>query len=122
VPVPVQELFAKQGPLCADLAGTSAKPGLYFQEAGADVTVEAREILTAMAKHLVEDEDNVRIEGHADSNENPEVALQRARAVRDALVGLGVSKSQLRPESCKSLHPLSRTHPAANRRVEVHLT
>jgi len=121
VPVPIQELVVKQGPRGADLETVQAKPGLYFSAIGADLTAEAKPILAEMAKCLLADGHTVRIEGHIDKGEQPEVAMQRARAVRDTLLDLGVERAQLRVESCKALHPLSRLQPAVNRRVEVHL-
>lgn len=122
VPVPIQELVATCGPICPELVGTAhTRPGLYFADSQATLTPESRTILNKMAKCLIEDEYTAHIEGHADKDESPEIALKRASAVRDALAALGVSKSTLRTKSCKSLHPLSRTRPAVNRRVEIHV-
>lgn len=111
VPVPIQELVVRRGPV----------PGLLFAEAGAELAAEGRQVLAEMAKCILSDDYTVRIEGHADAGEQPEVALKRACGVRDALLDLGVGRSQLRVESCKAHHPLSRLKAAVNRRVEIHV-
>ncbi|CAK0872516.1 unnamed protein product [Prorocentrum cordatum] len=74
-----------------------------------------------MARCLREDGHCVRVEGHADSEEPAAVAQQRAAAVAEALVALGVERRRLRPVSCKSHHPISRLHKHLNRRVELHV-
>jgi len=121
IPVPIQEVIVESGPVSPMLSGSFAKPGLHFEESTASLTEEAMAILPGIAKCLIEESLNVRIEGHIDKSEPEDIAMQRAQKVRDALRGLGVKKSQLRPESCKNLHPLSRLQPCPNRRVELHI-
>eukprot|EP00971_Amphidinium_carterae_P170168 3371796-Amphidinium_carterae.1 len=74
-----------------------------------------------MAKWLRDEESTVRIEGHADKTESIDLAKERAIGVRDALAEMGVPAKQMRWETCKSLHPMSRRHAVLNQRVEVHL-
>ncbi|CAJ1402656.1 unnamed protein product [Effrenium voratum] len=119
VPVPIQELVARSGPLPPDLEGMPC--GLYFSQASTELLPEAELLLQAVSKALKEDERAVRLEGHVDKEENPDLAGQRAARVRELLMALGVPRTQMRPQSCKALHPLSRTRHAANRRVEVHI-
>lgn len=121
VPVPIQELLAAKGPLPADLEMMTVKPGLYFGDRSAELSKESKEIAARMAALIVEDEHKVRVEGHVHRDEPEGLAMDRARAVLDALVGLGVARDQATAVTCKSLHPLSRLHGAPNRRAEVHI-
>eukprot|EP00931_Biecheleriopsis_adriatica_P045070 TRINITY_DN25829_c0_g1_i2.p1 TRINITY_DN25829_c0_g1~~TRINITY_DN25829_c0_g1_i2.p1 ORF type:complete len:589 (-),score=183.20 TRINITY_DN25829_c0_g1_i2:23-1765(-) len=108
VPVPIQELVTRAGPMPAEQELLGSCPcGLYFREASADLLPETKAVLAVMGKCLKE--------------EDPGIAGERAVRVRNELLNMGVSRSQLKAQSCKSLHPLSRTHPAANRRVEIHI-
>eukprot|EP00930_Biecheleria_cincta_P044981 TRINITY_DN30998_c0_g1_i1.p1 TRINITY_DN30998_c0_g1~~TRINITY_DN30998_c0_g1_i1.p1 ORF type:complete len:591 (+),score=137.75 TRINITY_DN30998_c0_g1_i1:63-1835(+) len=122
VPVPIQELVVRSGPLPPEQEQLGSKHrGLFFAEASADLQPETIAVLEVMAKSILEDDCTVRIEGHAASNEDEAIAGQRATKTRDALRNLGVNRSKLRPQSCKSFHPLSRSHMAFNRRVELHV-
>eukprot|EP00927_Polykrikos_kofoidii_P070705 TRINITY_DN67105_c0_g1_i1.p1 TRINITY_DN67105_c0_g1~~TRINITY_DN67105_c0_g1_i1.p1 ORF type:complete len:595 (-),score=108.52 TRINITY_DN67105_c0_g1_i1:475-2259(-) len=123
VPVPIHELFASSGPVPAEVKGVapSAKPGLYFPGFASYLGPETRTIITKMAEWLVDDGDTVvLVEGHTDQQEPDDLGLERARAVREVLVGLGVRSSRVKMQSCKHLFPLSRTKDALNRRVELH--
>lgn len=123
VPVPIHELTTSGGPVPPDVLAESpkAKPGLYFPAGEATLTPQARSIAAAAAEWLCEDIDvRIRIEGHTAQEEPDGLAQQRASAVRELLVGLGVRSSRLKMQSCKHLHPLSRTQQAVNRRVELH--
>jgi len=121
VPVPIQELVVRHGPRRAEADLAQARPGLYFDAAGVELPAESHQIMAEMAKTILSDEYTVRVEGHTDKGEPPEVALKRACAVRDTLLGLGVGRPQLRVESCKAFYPLSRRQAAVNRRVELHI-
>lgn len=124
VPLPIEELTVTSGPLSREVeaASDSAKPGLYFEASEKSLTNESKAILTKMAEWLdVEDDARVRIEGHTDLNEPPELGVARAQAVQQHLVTLGVGEGRLRPQGCGARHPASRLHAALNRRVEVHV-
>jgi len=122
VPVPIQEIIVKSGPLPSEQEQLGSKHrGLFFAEASADILPETFAVLSVMAKSILEDDCTVRIEGHAASNEDEAIAGQRATKTKDALRKLGVNGSKLRPQSCKAFHPLSRSQMAFNRRVELHI-
>eukprot|EP00933_Yihiella_yeosuensis_P045073 TRINITY_DN40381_c0_g1_i1.p1 TRINITY_DN40381_c0_g1~~TRINITY_DN40381_c0_g1_i1.p1 ORF type:complete len:626 (-),score=146.28 TRINITY_DN40381_c0_g1_i1:8-1843(-) len=122
VPVPIQELIPRKGPLPAEQQELMSCPrGLYFAQGSCQLLPETQAIVAEMAKCIDEDEYTVRIEGHIDKDEPPTLAKERAEAVKAEMVKLGVSRMYLKLETCKSFHPMSRRHMAANRRVEVHL-
>lgn len=95
--------------------------GLYFAKDSIELLPETTELLPPLGKAFSEENYVVRLEGHVDKDENPDLAGQRAVRVRDLLIELGVPRTKMRPQSCKALHPLSRTKHAVNRRVELHI-
>jgi len=122
VPVPIRELMPLYGPISADVAFSNARVGIYFQDGQTDLTIESKVILTEMARWLQRDKKLVRVEGHTHATEAMDLAIQRASAVKKALVGQGVLPELLRVEGCGSRYPLSRTQVTrvANQRVELH--
>lgn len=119
VPVPIQELVIRSGPKPAEMEGMNFPSGLYFAKDSTSLLPEIEVLLPPLGKAL--EEHAVRLEGHVDRDENPDLAGRRAVRVRELLMELGVPRTQMRPQSCKALHPLSRTQLAVNRRVELHI-
>lgn len=119
VPVPIQELVFRSGPKAAEMDNFPS--GLYFAKDSSELLPETTELLPPLGKAFSEENYVVRLEGHVDKDENPDLAGQRAVRVRDLLMELGVPRTKMRPQSCKALHPLSRTKHAVNRRVELHI-
>jgi OOP family OmpA-OmpF porin len=62
----------------------------------------------------------IELRGHADARERRASALsaRRARAVRDALVQMGIRPEGLVPVGCGSVVPVAEKGNASNRRVE----
>jgi len=123
IPVPIHELAVKSGPIPQEISSVSSKagPGLYFQASSATLTSETRTIASAMGEFLnAEDDVAVRLEGHTHGDESDDLGWDRAVAIREVLVGLGIKASRLKPMNAKHLHPLSTLHGALNRRVELH--
>jgi outer membrane protein OmpA-like peptidoglycan-associated protein len=124
VPVLIDELIVKSGPVSQDLeaATIKTKPGLFFASCSAELSSENKQILGGMAEWLnMEDDTYIRIEGHIGTNEEAKFAAQRAQAVVDQLHRLGVAKKRLKPTACGNRHPASRLHDELNRRVELHV-
>lgn len=124
VPILIDELVVRSGPVSPELeaAAITSRPGLFFGASSTELSSETRAILGKVANWLiVEDDTYVRVEGHTDANEKSALAAQRAQAVRDELVGLGVAASKLKVVACQSRHPSSRLHAELNRRVELHV-
>eukprot|EP00434_Breviolum_minutum_P021776 symbB.v1.2.019221.t1/scaffold1565.1/size111341/8 len=119
IPVPIQELVFRSGPKPAEMENFPS--GLYFAKDSIDLLPETIELLAPLGKAFADENYAVRLEGHVDKDENPDLAGQRAARVRELLMELGVPRTKMRPQSCKALHPLSRTKHAVNRRVELHI-
>lgn len=119
VPVPIQELVFRSGPKAAEMENFPS--GLYFAKDSIELLPETTELLPPLGKAFSQENYVVRLEGHVDKDENPDLAGQRAVRVRELLMELGVPRTKMRPQSCKALHPLSRTKHAVNRRVELHI-
>ena len=101
---------------------------IYFDFDSANISEEGKEVLRNHANYLIEESDIfITLEGHADQrgSEGYNLALgeQRATAVRNILVALGVSKSQLGIVSFGEEKPAiyENTDDAyqKNRRVEI---
>lgn len=111
-------------------ATTSLPPTepLLFTRQSAELGDDARRSLKNVSKYLLENPDaTVVIEGHADRRGKDEfnewLSLQRARAVRAYLHGLGVRTKRMRIEARGSNDPIdtsgSEAARAKNRRVEL---
>jgi outer membrane protein OmpA-like peptidoglycan-associated protein len=101
---------------------------LRFTRQSAELSADARRSLKNVSKYLLGNPDaTLVIEGHADKRGKDEfnewLSLQRARAVRDYLHGLGVRTKQMRVEARGSNQPIdtsgSEAARAKNRRVEL---
>lgn len=124
VPVLIDELVVRSGPICPEMeaAAIQTKPGLFFAASSKELTSESRAILGKAASWLnIEDDTCVRVEGHTAANEKACLAAQRAQAVRDELIGLGIAVNRLRTSACQNRHPSSRLHAELNQRVELHV-
>ncbi|MEM6624275.1 MAG: OmpA family protein [Pseudomonadota bacterium] len=108
--------------------GHVAVEGLAFQQGGAELSPESDEALALLARLLTRDADlAVVIVGHSDNEGGLEVNLtlseQRASAVKDALIDLGVPEGQLEARGVAFLAPLTSNATedgrARNRRVEL---
>lgn len=103
---------------------------LQFATGGVSVTRDHETSLRTVADALASAPAwRVEIRGHADRRGarklNRRLALSRARAVRDVLVGLGVDPKRIKVASAGSREPARRgidaSSLAANRRVEIQL-
>eukprot|EP00913_Durusdinium_trenchii_P003284 g3039.t1 len=112
VPVPIQELVIRSGPKPAEMEGMNFPSGLYFAKDCQHVQICFLLLQFSHVPHSC---------CAKDRDENPDLAGRRAVRVRELLMELGVPRTQMRPQSCKALHPLSRTQLAVNRRVELHI-
>lgn len=108
-------------------AEPSTEP-LLFTRQSAELGEEARRSLKNLSKYLLENpRATLVIEGHADKRGKDEfndwLSLQRARAVRAYLHGLGVRTEQMRIEARGSNDPVDKSGSEAarakNRRVEL---
>ena len=99
----------------------------YFDYDQASLRADARSTLTAFAEKLKQSSDTIRIEGYADErgseDYNKALGERRANAVRDFLVSLGVSSSQIQTVSYGEESPrVAGSDESAwqeNRRVEI---
>jgi outer membrane protein OmpA-like peptidoglycan-associated protein len=122
VVVLIEELEVRSGPISPELAVMKARPGVYFSASSKELEGESKSILAKMASWLSgEDDTYIRVEGHTEDSEKGALAMQRAQAVADYLIGLGVRSKQLKVTGCSNRHPASRLHCELNRRVELHV-
>lgn len=121
VAVAIKELVPLYGPISAEVAANSAPCGLYFEARSSMIGPETLAILACMATWLRKEGVGAIIEGHADHMESADLSGKRAEVVREELIRLGVSSTQLSTLSQGNAYPLSRMHSAPNRRVELHL-
>ncbi len=112
------------------LAAAASMEPLLFGRQSAEISEKDRKVLHRLAKQLRKDPGaSVLIEGHADTRGaeqfNEWLSLQRARAVRAYLQGLGVNPGQMQLASHGSNRPAdgggTDTAHARNRRVELTL-
>jgi outer membrane protein OmpA-like peptidoglycan-associated protein len=115
-------------PAAQPLANAAPLEPLLFGRQSAELSDNDRKTLHRLAKQLRKDPGaSVLIEGHADARGaeqfNEWLSLQRARAVRAYLQGLGVKPDQMQVASHGSSHPADGTGTdtahAKNRRVEL---
>lgn len=101
---------------------------LRFTPGAADLPVDADTALADIADFLERHPgQQALLRGHTDATGNDavnlELSVQRARAVRDALIGLGVAPGRLRAEGVGAAEPVADNASAAgrgsNRRVDV---
>lgn len=111
---------------CAqDVAAILKTRSIRFAEASARIDADSGELLDEVAGALRPCVGGiVAIEGHTDARgdeaANVELSLERARAVREALVARGLSRSDLRARGLGSARPLPglTADDPANRRIE----
>lgn len=101
---------------------------LLFDVGKADLSSSAKKTLASLSEVLLKYADtNVLIEGHTDSSgpdeANMALSKRRARAVRIALIGNGVSPSRLKVEAYGETQPIAPNNTEwgrqENRRVEL---
>lgn len=114
-------------PTAEGAVAPSTEPVLFTRQS-AELGEDARRSLKTLSKHLLENPNAILvIEGHADKRGKDEfnewLSLQRARAVRAYLHGLGVRTEQMRVEARGSNDPVDKSGSEAarakNRRVEL---
>jgi len=102
--------------------------GILFDSDAATIRAESRAVLDEVAKLLAAEPSwKLLIEGHTDAQgeeaHNQRLSETRAAAVRDALVGRGVSAARLRAVGFGESRPVSdnatEVGRAQNRRVEL---
>jgi outer membrane protein OmpA-like peptidoglycan-associated protein len=105
--------------------------GVNFVTDSAELTSESKSILDTVAGSLREwSEVHVEVEGHTDSVAdrayNKDLSQRRAEAVRDYLIGKGISASRLRAKGYGEDRPVASNDTlegrAKNRRVELRKT
>jgi outer membrane protein OmpA-like peptidoglycan-associated protein len=102
---------------------------VIFPSGKAELLPSSRRKLSEVAAALASDNDNskISVEGHTDSSgsdeANRELSLERANAVRDALVSHGVSAERISVQGFGETRPIadnaSQAGRANNRRVEI---
>ncbi|QSZ41520.1 OmpA family protein [Sulfurimonas aquatica] len=104
---------------------------VYFKTAKYDILKEYHGEVEEFAEFLMENPDfKARIVGHTDSRSkytnNMELSKNRANAVKDALIALGVEASRLSSDGVGPNEPVATNSTASgraqNRRIEVTLT
>lgn len=128
-PIPAAKIPSKDFKSPAEISEELAKifQNIHFDFDKYDIRPDARPILNAIGKYLLENSDvEVLIEGHCDERGTREYNLvlgeQRALSTRRFLVSLGVSPARLHTVSYGKDRPLDPGHNeeawAKNRRVE----
>ena len=100
-----------------------------FEASSANLTRSGAELLRPVAAALQQTPGQIQIIGHTDSNaarsarfpSNWELSVERARVVRDALEGFGISASRLRYDGRADTEPLTQRleNPMHNGRIEI---
>ena len=108
-----------------DVDGLLRTRTVRFEEASTALLPASRILLDEVAEALTPCAGAIiAITGHTDASgneaDNLALSLDRARVVREALVGLGIPRSSLRARGVGSSVPMERLNPedAANRRIE----
>jgi outer membrane protein OmpA-like peptidoglycan-associated protein len=121
----------KAGEVKREARGTviTLSGAVIFASGQYDLLPSARSKLSEVASALASGESNAKIvvEGHTDSTgspeQNQELSMKRASAVRDALVSNGVSSDRVTVEGFGAARPIadnsSQAGRANNRRVEI---
>ena len=107
---------------------TVTLPAAYFESDSGTLELEGREFLSLLAGILgVEETPEILIEGHTrdsgPASRNLTLSEERAAAVRDYLLDLGVSENNLRAEGFGTTRPIAGNDDAEttvlNERVEI---
>ncbi|MCE2596303.1 OmpA family protein [Motilimonas cestriensis] len=102
-------------------------PGVVFAEASAELTMEAKTILEAVASRLVQESSDVEIAGHTSSTGsyeyNMRLSQQRAQSVKAFLAAQGVESSRMTAKGYGETQPVAtnetKAGQQANKRVEI---
>ncbi len=100
--------------------------GINFQKNSAEILIESELILDDIAKWLIQNDKVVEVQGHTDSDGEPELNLelstQRARSVQDYLISQGVKPENISAKGFGENSPVDLTESskakARNRRIE----
>ncbi|MCE0558222.1 MULTISPECIES: OmpA family protein [unclassified Motilimonas] len=102
-------------------------PGVVFGEASAELTIEAKTILEAVASRLVRESSDVEIAGHTSStgsdDYNMTLSQKRAESVKAFLASQGVEVSRMTAVGYGETQPVAtndtKAGQQANKRVEI---
>lgn len=102
-------------------------PGVVFAEGSAQLTMEAKTILEAVASRLVRETADVEVAGHTSSTGSDEfnmrLSQQRAQSVKEFLASQGVEASRMSAQGYGETQPVAtnetKAGQQANKRVEI---
>lgn len=123
-PAPVAAAQACERSLASLLAGEE----IEFASASAEISAKSAPLLDKLAQEARGCPGNIRIEGHTDSvgrtNFNQRLSIERAAAVRAALITRGIAAQRLQSQGFGARRPVGDNHTAQgrakNRRIEFH--